>query len=245
MSKNEKETVKKGKKNKAVSTQRYVQFAGTHDDTLILKNGGLRAVLEVSSINFNLKSEDEQNAIIRSYQGFLNSLNFPVQVLVRSRKLDIDHYLDDLQLRKKKLHNELLKRQMEEYIEYVQKLVEYTDIMEKRFFVVVPMNPPRAEKKGTFGSFMQYISPDDKVVEIIKRKKEFKNLKKDLDTRVNIVKTALENCSLNVTQLNTEKIIQIFYQAYNPQLARRQKLEHMEDMAMAGGPEENLISAEK
>ncbi len=227
--------------NKAASTQRYLQFAGVRDNTLILKDGGLRSVLEVSSINFNLKSEEEQNAIIGSYQQFLNALSFPVQLLVRSRKLDIDTYLSDLRQRMKNLENQLLKDQMAEYIEYVQKLVEYSDIMEKRFFVVVPIDPTRAEKKNLFSKFMSYINPDDTVLEILKRRREFKQLKKQLDDRLEVVLTAIGNCGLKVEPLKTEEIIELFYQVYNPQLARTQKLGELEDLSITGGPEENLV----
>lgn len=234
----------KGTKNKILSTQRYLQFAGVRDDTLILKDGGLRAVFEVSSINFNLKSEQEQNAIISSYQKFLNALNFETQILVRSRKLDIDHYIEGLKHKMKDIENDLLKNQMAEYIEYIQKLVEYSDIMEKRFFVVVPVTPPRAEKKSLFSKFLAYIKPDDTVLDIITRRKEFKNLKKELDSRANVVQTALGNCSLNVKRLSTKEIIELFYQVYNPQLARTQKLAPMEELAVSGGVEENLIEDE-
>ena len=223
--------------NKVASTQRYLQFAGARDNTLILKDGGLRAVLEVSSINFNLKSEDEQNAIISSYQQFLNSLSFPVQLLVRSRKLDIDTYLADMKQRMKKLENQLMKDQMAEYIEYVQKLVEYSDIMEKRFFVVVPVNPPRAEKKTLIAKFMSYVNPADTVLDILKRRGEFKQLKKQLDDRMEVV----GNCGLKVEPLKTEEIIELFYQVYNPQLARNQKLGNIEELSITGGPDENLV----
>ena len=244
MAPKKKETVRTSSKTKQSSTQRYLQFAGAHDDVLVLKNGGVRAILEVSSLNVNLKSEDEQNAILKAYQNFLNALNFPVQLLVRSRKLDIDNYLEDLRRQRKTLTNELLKRQMSEYIEYIRKLVEYTDIMEKKFYVVVPMNPARAEKKSFFSKFWEYIHPADDILAVIARRKEFKDLKKDLDSRVNVVKTALENCSLNATQLSTEKIIGVFYQAYNPQLARTQKLGVFEEMSVEEGGENLLVDDE-
>jgi hypothetical protein len=226
---------------KMSSTQRYLQFSEVHDDVLVLKNGGIRAILEVSSINFNLKSETEQEAIIRSYQGFLNALNFPCQILLRSRKLDIDQYLEDLMNRQKDIKNQLLREQTLDYIEYVRKLVEYSDIMEKRFFVVVPFDPVRAQKKGTLQSFLEYISPEDTVVNIMTRKREFKELKKELDSRVATAKTALENCGLNVTQIKTEKIIELFYQAYNPDRARTQKFSSLEEMSVTEGPRENLV----
>ncbi len=237
-------TKPKSQKNKMLSTQRYLNFAGVRNGILVLKNGGIRAVLEVSSINFNLKSEAEQNAIIGSYQKFLNSLNFPTQILIRSRKLDIDHYLDILDQRMKKISNQLLRDQMAEYIEYIEKLVEYSDIMEKRFFVVVQVNPNRAEKKTLLSKFLSYIKPDDTVLEILKRRREFAELKKSLDNRVNVVQTSLENCGLQVTSLNTEEIIELLYQVYNPQLARTQKMGKPEDMAITQGPEENLVEEE-
>ena len=241
MKKPAKNSVRNGKKNKLISTQKYLQFSEVHDDTLVLKNGGLRAILEVSSMNFNLKSEAEQNAIIHSYQSFLNALDFPVQILVRSRKLDIDHYIADLEHRHSQITNPLLQQQMGDYISYISQLVEYSDIMEKKFFVVVPLNPVRAQKKGIFASFWDYINPEDTVEKIIQRKREFKNLKKNLDARVQTVKTALENCGLGVKQLHTEEIIQLFYQAYNPDKARTQKFRSMADLATDGTPMDNLV----
>lgn len=239
-----KETVKNGQKNKQLSTQRYLQFAEAHDDTLVLKNGGLRAILEVSSVNFNLKSVEEQDAIISSYQQFLNSLNFPTQILIKSRKLDIDHYIENLNQRRKELKNTLLKKQMVEYTEFISRLVENADIMEKKFYVVVPMNPLRAEPKSKFAKFVSYIKPDDTVVDILRRKREFQTFKKDLDTRVNVVTTALENCNLRVKRLKTESIIEILYQSYNPQLARAQKFSSIEELAVQKDPAE-MISGEE
>jgi len=236
--------VKTAKKNKSLSTQRYLQFAGVRDNTLILKNGGLRAVMEVSSINFSLKSEEEQDSIIGSYQKFMNSLDFPVQILVRSRKLDIDNYLEGLRQKMRDLENVLLQEQMKDYIEYVRKLVEYSDIMEKRFFVVIPQNPARAEKKSLISKFLAYIMPDDTVMDILKRRKEFKSLKNQLDQRANVVETALGNCGLSINQLKTEEIIELFYQVYNPQLARVQKMGTIEELAVTRGAEDNMVESE-
>ncbi|MFC1655399.1 hypothetical protein ACFL3C_00855 [Patescibacteria group bacterium] len=89
-------SVRQAKKSPAASTQTYLKIAEIRDDTVVLKNGGIRSVLKVSSVNFSLKSEEEQNAIIYSYQGFLNSLEFPIQILIQSKKLDIDNYIDHL-----------------------------------------------------------------------------------------------------------------------------------------------------
>lgn len=227
-------------KNKVLSTQRYLDFAGAHNETLVLKKGGVRAILEVSSVNFNLKSNEEQESIIMSYQSFLNALDFPVQILIKSKKLEIDHYLGNLRNQQKKLVNQLLRDQMGEYIEFIQKLVEYSNIMEKKFFVVIPMDPMRVETKSLFAKFLSYIRPDDTVVEILRRRSEFAKLKKQLETRVNVVQTALESCGLKTRRLTTEEIIRLLYQTYNPDISRSQKLNNIDSLSVSVGSEENI-----
>ncbi len=184
----------------------------------------MRSILQVSSINFNLKSEQEQNAIIYAYQGFLNTLDFPIQILVRSRKLDIDKYLDSLNEKREKQTNMLLQRQTFEYIEYIKKLVEYADIMEKNFYVIVPIDPFRVQSMTVFQKFWQYLHPYDSIDQIRIRHQEFDDLKKKLTTRVNTVKAGLENCNLRTVQLNTQQLVELFYQVYNPVTSRNEKL---------------------
>lgn len=226
------ETVRqsKNKNSPSLSTQVYLKISEIRDDTLVLKNGGVRAILSVSSINFNLKSEEEQNAIIYSYQGFLNTLEFPVQIVVRSKKLDIDDYLDKLKRLGEKQKNPLLQRQTYEYVEYISKLVEYADIMEKEFFVVVPYDPLRAQKPNMFQKFFQNLNSSDSYIAVKRRHDEFEQLKKGLNQRVNSVKIGLENCGLKVDQLGTKKLIELFYNIYNPTAARYEKVKKMEEV---------------
>lgn len=223
------ESVKQAKKNPASSTQTFLKIAEVKNDTIVLKNGGLRGVLSVSSINFNLKSEDEQNAIIYSYQGFLNTLEFPIQIVVRSKKLDIDDYLEDLKKVGENQTNQLLQQQTFEYIEYVSKLVEYADIMEKEFYVIVPYDPFRAQELNLFQKFFQNMNPKDNYSEVKKRHEEFAELKKKLTARINTVKIGLENCGLQVEELNTKQLIELFYQSYNPSASRYQKLDDLQE----------------
>ncbi len=220
----------KTKKSPGISTQTYLKIGEIHDNTLVLKNGGIRAVLRVSSINFNLKSEEEQNAIIYSYQGFLNTLEFPIQIVVRSRKLDIDHYLDKLRKIGEKQTNALLQSQTYEYVEYVAKLVEYADIMQKDFYVVVPLDPFRAQKPNIFQKFFQNLNAKDSYENIHRRHEEFEQLKKSLTQRVSSVRIGLENCGLKVEELTTKELIELFYTIYNPTVARLEKANKMEDM---------------
>ncbi|HMR01081.1 MAG TPA: hypothetical protein PKA32_01710 [Candidatus Gracilibacteria bacterium] len=223
------ESVKQAKKSPASSTQTFLKIAEIKNDTVVLKNGGLRGVLKVSSINFNLKSEDEQNAIIYSYQGFLNTLEYPIQIVVRSKKLDIDDYLEDLKKVGDNQTNQLLQQQTYEYIEYVSKLVEYADIMEKEFFVVVPYDPFRAQKLNIFQKFFQNMNPKDNYTEVKRRHEEFAELKKKLSSRINTVKVGLENCGLQVEELDTKALIELYYQSYNPTASRYQKLDELEE----------------
>ena len=223
------ESVKQAKKAPASSTQTFLKIAEIKNDTVVLKNGGLRGVLKVSSINFNLKSEDEQNAIIYSYQGFLNTLEHPIQILVRSKKLDIDDYLEDLKKVGDNQTNQLLQQQTYEYIEYVSKLVEYADIMEKEFFVIVPYDPFRAQKLNMFQKFFQKMNPKDKYSEVKRNHEEFVKLKKNLSSRINTVKVGLENCGLQVEELDTKALIELYYQSYNPTASRYQKLDELEE----------------
>ncbi len=227
-----KDSVKAGNKNKRQSTQIHLKIAEIHDDTVILKNGGVRAVLKTSSVNLNLKSEEEQNAVMYSYQSFLNSLEFPIQIVVRSKKLDLDAYIEKLKKIAVKQANSLLQKQTFEYIEYVSRLVEYADIMEKEFYVVVPQDPFGQDSKGLWRSFKEYIFPEDSVSKIKERQRQFTELKKKLQDRVNVIRSGLEGCGLRVNPLDTQELIELFYQTYNPQSSRVQKVTDANDHAL-------------
>jgi len=213
-----------GKKTgKAASTQRFLPFGEIHDNTLVLKNGGIRSIIKTSAVNFHLKSEDEQTALIYSYQNFLNSLEFPIQIVIRSKKLDIDLYLEKMKGKAEAQDNPLLRKQTFEYIEYIKKLVEYADIMEKSFYVIVPHDPMRAQTPSMFKRFMWNTHPDDTLGDVRARHREFKKIRKVLEQRSSIVKSGLEQCGLRVEELNTHQIVELFYQIYNPSTARNQK----------------------
>lgn len=225
-----KSTVKQKKTSPSMSTQLFLDIAEIKDNTVILKNGGLRAILQTNSINFNLKSEEEQNSIIYGYQNFLNSLDFPVQIVVQSRKLDVDKYIETVREIGEGHTNILLKEQTNEYCDYIQKLVEYADIMEKKFYVVVPYDPYRSRKQNTFSKFMSSISSSDSVDAIKRRHREFDELNKNLTERVSAVMAGLEGCNLRVAQLSTPQLIELFYQVYNPITSRNEKLDDLSQM---------------
>ena len=220
---------KKNKTKKIKSTQTHLRIGEIRDNVLVLKNGGMRAILKTSSINFNLKSEQEQNAIIVGYQGFLNSLEFPIQILIRSKKLNIDQYINQVKKLGDKQKNKLLQEQTFEYAQYIKRLVEYADIMEKEFYVVIPYNPIRSAGQGAFKGFFQRLAPKDSYNDIKKRHSEFNQLKKNLSQRINTVKSGLEQCGLKVKQLNTQEIIELQYESYNPKISRSSKLQKVSE----------------
>lgn len=239
------DTVRSSKKKQtaAASTQNFLKISEIRNNTLVLKNGGVRSVLKVSSINFSLKSEEEQNAIIYSYQGFLNTLDFPIQILVKSRKLDVDDYLDKLKEKGEAQQNQLLKQQTFEYIEYISKLVEYADIMEKEFFVIVPFDPYRAQNMNIFQKFFAAMNPKDSYSEVKRRHQEFKELRKKLSARTSTVRVGLENCGLRVEELETKDLIELFYKSYNPSVARYQKLKEFDKLDVR--PDEEKAATEQ
>jgi hypothetical protein len=188
----------------------------------------------------HLKSEDEQNAVIYSYQNFLNSLEFPVQIVVRSKKLDLDAYIEKLKKIGVKQSNTLLQKQTFEYIEYISRLVEYADIMQKEFYVVIPQDPYGQERKSIMRTFLENIFPQDTVAKIKKRESQFADLKKKLDQRLDTVRAGLESCNLKVHRLNTEELIELFYETYNPQTSRAQKIDEEEKLALEQDKEVNV-----
>lgn len=232
----------KNRNNQPSSTQANLRIGEIRDNVLVLKNGGIRAILKTTSINFNLKSEQEQNSIISGYQAFLNALEFPIQIVVRSKKLDIDNYIDQVKTLGEKQENKLLQEQTYEYAEYIKKLVDYADIMEKEFYVIIPYNPGRTDMEaGGISTFFQRLfGQKESYSDIKQRHGEFQNLKKELTQRVNIVKSGLEGCGLKAEELNTEEIIELFYNIYNPVLSRSAKLKDLANTAV-----ENDLEREK
>jgi type IV secretory pathway VirB4 component len=218
---------KKSTTKKFPPTQTYLPIAEIKDGTVVLKDGTLRTVLLVSSINFALKSDDEQNALISSYVGFLNSLDFPIQVVMQSRKLQIQPYLDNLYKIEKELPNELLKIQIADYRAFVKELVEIGQIMTKRFYVVVPYDPLSNKKKGFVARFKEVMKP---ALTIRIKEERFQARKKDLDSRVRQVSGGLESMGLQIVQLDTQSLIELYYTSYNPDIAFAQELQNIEDI---------------
>jgi len=203
------------------STQQYLDIAEIRDGVVVMRDGSMRAVLLVSSINFALKSEEEQEATIQSYVSFLNYLDHPLQIVVQSRQLNIEKYLNDLSEREKKQTNELLRMQTADYQQFVKELVELGEIMSKRFYVIVPYSPGADKTKSFLDRLAAIFSP---LSSLHLKEKKFRELKQELDKRTETVLSGLTNMGLSAVVLDTQALIELYYNSYNPEVAEQEKL---------------------
>ncbi len=197
----------------AKSTQDFVPISEVRDGIVILKDGSLRAVLLASSINFALKSDDEQTAFIVQFQNFLNSLDFSMQILVQSRMLDIRPYVSTLEVAYKAQLDDLMRVQIREYIEFVKSFTEAASIMTKNFFVVVPYSVPAlSTRKGPLSllPFGNQGSSEEK------ENVAFEEAVSQLEQRIGIVQQGLIRTGVRTAQLGTEEAIELLYKMFNP-----------------------------
>jgi len=194
-------------------TQEFIPIKEIRDDVFILKDGSLHMILMASTLNFALKSEEEQNAIIMQYQNFLNSLDFSVQFFIQSRKLNTDSYIAMLAEAEKNQDNELMKIQTKEYIEFIKNFVKMSNVMAKAFYISIPYSTAAMEVKKSFvGNLMGGFSKKS-AGQLSDR---FEENKVQLQQRADIVSQGLARVGVRVAPLNTEELIELFYELFNP-----------------------------
>ncbi|MEA2065191.1 MAG: hypothetical protein U9O66_02750 [Patescibacteria group bacterium] len=215
------------KKNVRKTTQEYLSIAEIKEDCVIRKDGTLSAVVMVSSINFALKSAEEQDAIIQGYVNFLNSIDFPLQIVIQSRKLVINPYLEKLRRLQKEQTNDLLRMQTGEYLDYIAELVKMGQIMTKKFYIVISYSVFTGKSKGFTSRLIEAFMP----AKIVKIKQDlFLKRRKDLMLRVNNVISGLSSMSLNSVLLDTQSLIELYYNIYNPITAPNQSLPNLQEL---------------
>ncbi len=203
------------------STQQYIPIRQIHDGVVVLNDGSLKAVLLVSSVNFSLKGEDEQKAMIEAYITFLNALDFPIQILVQSRALNLDHYLGELSGRSKTIANDLLRQQMVDYVAFVKELLSLGEIMTKKFYIIVPYSTALESKPSFFSRFTNLFLPAG---QIKLSRKQFTELREQLDKRTQRVFAAVQQMGLTAIQLDTQGLMELYYSSYNPYLTKLEPL---------------------
>lgn len=193
------------------ATQDFVPIDDVRDGLITLKDGGMRAILMASSINFSLKSEDERQAILLQFQDFLNSLDFSLQIVTQSRRLDIRPYIAILEERYKEQQNDLMKIQIEQYIQFVKSFTEATSIMTKNFFVVIPYDVAMiGGGKSNLPFGLGGVKSD------ASKEEDFEERRNQLEQRIGVVEQGLTRCGVRVGKLGTDEVIELFYKIFNP-----------------------------
>jgi type IV secretory pathway VirB4 component len=227
-------TGKPATKGHANSTQNSLQIAEIRDGIVIMEDGSFRSVVMVKSINFDLMSPQEQEAVEYSYQGFLNSLYFQIQIFLRSRKVDLRPYIEKLDKIRTEHDNMLLALLMEDYIGYIGNLSEQTNIMDKNFYVVIPFFPvvevqkAITQSKNFLGGFAGLFSKGDQ--HIVINEADLENAKTELRNRVQAVLSGLQQSGIQGLPLDTQELIELYYDTYNPDTATRQQLKDFGNM---------------
>ncbi len=217
------------------STQNSLQMAEIRDGIVIMNDGSFRSVLMVKSINFDLMSPQEQEAVEYSYQGFLNSLYFPVQIFIRSQKVDLGPYIDKLDKIRAEHDNMLLALLMEDYIGYIGNLAQQTNIMDKKFYVVIPYFPvvdaqkALTQSKNFLSGFGNLFNKSDQHVVI--NEPDLENAKSELRNRVQATLAGLQQCGIQGLPLDTQELIELYYDTYNPDTATRQQLKNFDNLS--------------
>ncbi len=209
------------------TTQKYLDITEIRDNVIVMKDGTLRSILLVSSLNFALKSEDEQNAIISSYVGFLNNLENPLQIVIQSREFKIDPYLEELEKIQRVQTNELLRVQTADYLSFIKELISLGKIMNKRFYIVVSYNPLSNKRKN----FLTRVTEAFKPATLIRLKEErFQKRREELEMRVNSAMSGLQGMGLKSVVLDTQGIVEVLYNTYNPTTSSSEKMGDVKKM---------------
>jgi hypothetical protein len=196
------------------TTQQFVPIKEIRDGVVVLKDGGLRSVIMCQAINLDLKSADEQTAILLQFQSFLNALEFGVQIVATSRRLDIRPYILLLEKRLEQIEGDLLRIQTREYITFIQKFNETYDVMSKYFYVVIPygisatMSGPSNPVSGLFGS--------KKSGPVLTESQLFEEKRSQLEQRISVVMGGLEGMGMTCKTLDTASLIELYQKTFNP-----------------------------
>lgn len=198
----------------APAVQKFVEVKEIRQGVAIMKDNSLKAICICSSLNFDLLSTDEQEAIIARFQEFLNSLDFPVQIIISSRHFEIDNYLNQIRELEKKQTNELLRVQTSEYINFVESFVEWANIMNKSFYVIIPFRVVEAREESFINKIKNIITAQKPKKEEFSMEK-FNQYKTQLDQRTNLIIQGLQGLGIKAVALNDEQLTELFYEFYN------------------------------
>jgi len=228
-------TSKENTKANPTSTQNMLQIAEIRDGIVIMNDGSFRSVVMLKSINFDLMSPQEREGVESGYKAFLNSLYFDIQIFVRSQKVDIRPYIEKLDKIRAEHDNMLLALLMEDYINYISQLATQTNIMDKNFYIIIPffskvdVQKALTQSKNFFGG-LSGIFGKKTAQHVTVNEKELEDAKVELRNRVQAVLGGLMQCSVPGVPLDTQELIELYYDFYNPDTATRQQLKNFDDL---------------
>jgi hypothetical protein len=202
---------------KTPSTQEHLDVEDIRDDLAILKNGNAVVVLQTTAVNFDLLSEAEQDAMIFAFAGMINSLTFPIQILVRSKRVDITNYLARLEKARQTTHNPNLAIQIEKYEGFIGDLVSKNQVLDKRFYVIIPYIG------FDLGKLRSLAGPFGQKKARINKWSVLEKAKVNLGPKVDHIVGQLARIGIKAVRLTTEELVELFYDLYNPEVAREQK----------------------
>lgn len=203
--------------SKHAATQDFVPVRDIKENVVVLKDGRLAMILLASSINFALKSADEQRAILAQFQTFLNTLDFSIQFYIQSRRLDIEPYLEQLRAREPDQDNDLMRIQLREYIEFIRTFTNEVDVMSKNFFIVIPYNPLALTIGNNFSSLFGS-KGNTKAADEMK----FEEQRLQLEQRAALVEQGLNRIGVRTIALENEALVELYYHIFNPTEVGRQ-----------------------
>lgn len=220
------------------STQNTLQIAEVRDGIVIMNDGTFRAVIMCKAINFDLMSPQEREAVEFAYQGFLNSLNFPIQIFIRSEKVDIKPYLAKLNKIRTGQDNMLLGLLIEDYVAFLDAISQQSNIMDKQFYAVISFPDPNQDVRSTikqstgfFTGMAGLFSNKDKTPHVVINEKVLEDAKTELRNRVHSVMEGLQQCGVQSLPLDTQELIELYYNVYNPDTATHQHLGKFEEIS--------------
>ncbi|UFX83063.1 hypothetical protein [Candidatus Absconditicoccus praedator] len=223
----EKEKINKGKTDELYNTQTMLNFSEIRGNTIVMKDGGLRAIIKIFGLNLDLRNYDEQQIVIEQYKRFLNGLEFPVQIIVRSTYLDLTDYINYISNRVSQIENEVLKRQGQQYSKFLNDINSRQGLIyTKEFYIVVPYYQDGDETTNVsrpwWRKLMDMLDSKETPEKIMQRYRNFTQNRKNLDTRCNMVEEGLKSFGVFCERLGASDIISLLFRVYNPNAHKEQ-----------------------
>ena len=209
------------------TTQQHLDIEDIKDNLIILKNGSVAGILKTTAVNFDLLSEIEQDAIIAAFSMLINSITFPIQIVIRSKRLDISNYLEKVIKVEKKIEDPLMKHQAEAYRKYVQETITNNDVLDKKFYIIVSTNKIVGGGPGSGNPFeflTRLVGPSTTKTASVDVQAALKEAQTDLEPKLGHIQKEFRRLGIKADQLETQELVELFFDIYNPSAVHGQRI---------------------